>query len=148
MDAHVGTTYKCALSVIVLRTIPISDHSTIAHLPIRMIIYRMSLKQHARVAMSEVSTTPSAKPASKKRPRQSPAEKLKALQKKQAQLDAQIKNEKAKIKADERKQDTRRKIVAGAIALEHMEHDENFKVAMEQLLRKHVKDSDKHLFEI
>ena len=84
----------------------------------------------------------------KKKARKSPADKIADLQKQQAQLQARIKGEKAKLTKENRKKDTRRKIVAGAIALEHMEHDENFKVAMLDLLRKHVKDTDKALFEL
>ena len=84
----------------------------------------------------------------KKKARKTPQDKIAELQKKQSQLQAKIKDEQAKLKTAERKKDTRRKIVAGAIALEHMEHDENFKVAMNDLIRKHVKDSDKALFEL
>lgn len=44
-----------------------------------------------------------------------------ALKKREAQLRAKKQREKARIRADERKADTRRKIIAGAIALEHAE---------------------------
>ncbi len=82
-----------------------------------------------------------------KKARKSPQEKIADLQKKQDQLQAKIKNEKAKLTSEKRKMDTRRKIVAGAIALEHMEHDENFKNVMEGLLKRHLKDADRQLFE-
>ena len=77
-----------------------------------------------------------------------PEQKIADLEAKQARLAEQVKTEKAKIAGKKRKEDTRRKIVAGAIALEHMEYDENFKHVMEGLLRQHVKESDQHLFEI
>lgn len=83
----------------------------------------------------------------KKRPRKSPQDKIADLKKKQEQLQAKIKNEEAKLKGEERRKDTRRKIVAGAIALEHMEHDDNFRMTMIKLLNRHVKDSDKALFD-
>lgn len=99
---------------------------------------------------AKVSTTFSQKSTAKKplKARQSPEEKIKALEKKKNQIAEQIKNQKAKIAGQKRKEDTRRKIVAGAIALEHMTHDENFRHVMEGLLKKHVKESDLHLFEI
>ncbi len=77
----------------------------------------------------------------------SPAEKIKDLELKQSQLQARIKNEKAKIRTEARKLDTRKKVVAGAIALEHMNHDPAFAETMKKLLAEHVKESDKHLFE-
>ena len=88
------------------------------------------------------------KPKKTAKARISPEAKIIALELKQSQLAEQIKDQKAKIAGKKRKEDTRRKIVAGAIALEHMEHDENFKNVMEGLLKKHVKESDLYLFEI
>ena len=88
------------------------------------------------------------KSQAKKAPRKKPADKLAQLEKQQAQLSARIKDEKAKLSKKNRALETRRKIVAGAIALTHMEHDPNFKNVMEGLLKKHVKESDKYLFEI
>ena len=84
--------------------------------------------------------------AKSKRPTKTPEQRLADLQAKEAQLQAQIKDQKAKIRKASRKEDTRRKIVAGAIALEHMEHDPAFKQQMQQLLNTHVKESDKALF--
>lgn len=79
--------------------------------------------------------------------RKTPQQKLAELEVKQNQLKARISKEKAKISQHQRKQDTRRKIVAGAIALEHMEHDENFRHIMQGLLTRHLKESDKALFD-
>jgi len=84
----------------------------------------------------------------KKKVRQTPEQKLAALEKQQAQLKARIAKEKSKLTANQRKLDTRRKIVAGAIALEHMEHDENFRGVMEGLLKRHVTEKDKSLFDL
>ncbi len=91
--------------------------------------------------------TPPAIPTKTKRPKLTPEQKIAELEKKQNQLAERIKDEKAKISKEQRKQDTRRKIVAGAIALENMEHDENFKHVMQGLLIRHVKESDRKLFD-
>ena len=90
---------------------------------------------------------PPSQPPKKKRKSKSPEERLAELQKKQNQIAERVKAQQAKIKTDDRKKDTRRKIVTGAIALEHMEHDENFRHVMEGLLKKDVKETDLHLFE-
>lgn len=87
------------------------------------------------------------KPPRKKRKHKTPEEKLAELQEKQSKIAARVKDQKAKLKQDERKRDTRRKIVAGAIALEHMEHDENFRHVMEGLLKRYVTEKDLELFE-
>jgi hypothetical protein len=54
-------------------------------------------------------------------PRKSTTEKLQTLRKKRDQLDAQMKLLDARRKQSERKADTRRKVIAGALALEHFE---------------------------
>ena len=64
-----------------------------------------------------------------------------------AQVRAQIANENSKLAAKARKQDTRRKVIAGALALKHMEIDPNFADTMRKLLNDHVeRDEDKKLF--
>jgi len=66
--------------------------------------------------------------------RLSPEEKIALLEKEQAaaqaaakkkldQIKAKLQNEKAKVATASRKKDTRRKVIAGALALKHMEHD-------------------------
>lgn len=80
--------------------------------------------------------------------RKTPDEKLAELHAKRDQLNARIQRETAKVRSQTRKEDTRRKIIAGAIALEHCEHDPNFKQYMDDLLRRHVKDADKKLFDL
>ena len=87
------------------------------------------------------------KPTTKKAPRQSPADKIAKLEKQQAQLQARIKDEKAKISKQKRKEDTRRKIITGALVLEHMTMDENFRLEIESLIRRHAKDKDRELFD-
>lgn len=78
-----------------------------------------------------------------------PDEKLEALKKKEAEIRAQQKkkldqikakmqNEKAKIATTNRKKDTRRKVIAGALALKHMEHDPAFAETMRKLIREQV----------
>ena len=66
-----------------------------------------------------------------------------AAKKKKQQLQAQIKNAKAQIASAERKKDTRRKIIAGALALEHMQIDVNHAATMRRLIENHVKEDDK-----
>lgn len=79
--------------------------------------------------------------------KKTPAEKIADLEKKKAQLTAQIQKQKALERTADRKLDTRRKIIAGALALEHMELDPEFRQTMIRLLSRHVKESDKHLFD-
>jgi len=54
-------------------------------------------------------------------PRLTPQEKREVLIKKRAELDSQLRAVEAQHRATERKRDTRRKVLAGAIALELME---------------------------
>jgi len=84
----------------------------------------------------------------KKRAAKTPKQKIEELEQQQAQIKAKIQKERSKLSAEKRKKDTRRKIVAGAIALEHMEHDANFAEVMKGLLKRHVKETDQALFEI
>lgn len=76
------------------------------------------------------------------RQRQTPEQKLAALQAKQAQINERIRQESAKVKAQERKQDTRRKILAGAVALEHAKYDAAFAAALDQQIAKNVTRAD------
>ncbi len=64
-----------------------------------------------------------------------------------AQIRAQISNENARLTSAARKTDTRRKVIVGAIALKHMEKDQNFAEVMRGLLKKNVeREEDKKLF--
>ena len=79
--------------------------------------------------------------------RKTPAERIAAKEKKLSQLQAQIASEKARIRTQERKDDTRRKIIAGALALEHK--DVEFEATMRRLLDQYViKPSDRALFDL
>lgn len=80
--------------------------------------------------------------------RKSPDQRLKELQAKRDQLNAQIQRESAKARTAERKRDTRRKIIAGALALEHAERDPSFRETLQRLIREHVKESDRPLFDM
>lgn len=83
------------------------------------------------------------------RKRQTPEQKLAALQAKQAQLNEQIRQESAKLKAQERKQDTRRKILTGAVALEHAAHDKTFAETLNRQIAKNVtRPDDRALFNL
>lgn len=75
------------------------------------------------------------------------AEKIADLEKKEAQIRAQLNREKSKLKDDERKRDTRRKIIVGALALEHK--DSTFQETLRRLLNQYVtKPHDRALFDL
>ena len=77
--------------------------------------------------------------------RKPPEEKLADLEKQEAQLKARISRERARLKERERKQETRRKIIAGALALEHK--DGQFQAALNRLLDEYVtRPDDRALF--
>lgn len=81
--------------------------------------------------------------------RKTPEQQLEELTKKEEQLKARIQKKKAQVRAVDRKKATRRKIIAGALALEHMSHDAKFSKVMETLLREHVKrKEDRELFDL
>lgn len=74
-----------------------------------------------------------------------PQEKIADLQKRKAQIDAQLRRERSRAKEEQRKQDTRRKIIAGAIALEHK--DPHFRDTMKRLIAELVtRPEDRALF--
>ena len=77
-------------------------------------------------------------------PRKSTADRLYTLRQKREQLDAQLRALEARNKQAERKADTRRKVIAGALALEHYEKNPNsefrriiFRLLDEYVLRPH-----------
>jgi hypothetical protein len=72
---------------------------------------------------------------------------LEALKAKKAQLDARISALNARRQKEAKRLDTRRKVVAGAIALEHCEHDANFKELLGSLLNRFLtRPVDRELF--
>lgn len=68
------------------------------------------------------------------------SERIAALQEKERQIKAQLQREKARLREDERKRDTRRKIIAGALALEHK--DPAFQEQMRRLIQEYVTRPD------
>ena len=76
-------------------------------------------------------------------------EKLKKLEEKQAKLRSEIQQAKAKISKDKRKQDTKKKILIGAMILSKVADGEwpepRLKSAMDKYLDK---DSDRALFDL
>lgn len=64
-----------------------------------------------------------------------------------AQKQEQLKRLSAQERTKDRKRDTRRKILAGAIVLQHAQDDEQFKTAIDKLLNRYLtKDNDRELF--
>lgn len=71
------------------------------------------------------------------------------LLEKKRQLDAQIKALEARERQADRKRDTRRKVIAGALALEHAAYDEDFGRTLFRLLNRHVtRNQDRELFDL
>ena len=84
-------------------------------------------------------------------PRQKPTDKLEALKLKREQIDAQLKALEARQKEGDRKADTRRKVIAGALALEHMgkNGESEFARVMRSLLAEYVtRPADRALFDL
>jgi predicted nucleic acid-binding Zn-ribbon protein len=78
-----------------------------------------------------------------------PTDKLKKLKEQQAKLKAKIQLEKNRISSQERKKDTRRKIITGALALTHADQhpQSDFAKQLNALIAEHVtKDQDRALF--
>jgi hypothetical protein len=75
-------------------------------------------------------------------PRKSPEEKIAELEQQEARIKARLQREKAKLRETERKADTRRKIIAGAIALEHAAQNPTFQKEFWDLLDRAVKKAD------
>lgn len=60
-----------------------------------------------------------------------------------------LKDLNAQERVKERKRETRKKIVAGEIALQHMDINDNFKTTLNMLLNKHVtRPNDRDLFSL
>ena len=74
-------------------------------------------------------------------------ERIAALRKRRAEIDARLNQLEIREKAKERKRDTRRKVIAGAYALEHCEFDPAFKATLFGLLDQYVeREADRALF--
>ncbi len=81
-------------------------------------------------------------------PRRNMSDSKAALLKKQEQIAAQLKQIDARQKDTERKADTRRKVIAGALALEHLRQhpDSEFGRVLFRLLNEHVEERARPLF--
>lgn len=76
------------------------------------------------------------------REKKTPEQQLAELKRKQDQIKARIQKTNAKLQGEARKKDTRRKIIAGALALEHAAIDQAFGDTLNRLLFRHVERSD------
>ena len=70
--------------------------------------------------------------------RRTPEERISELEKQRDQINARLQKERAKISAQKRKDDTRRKIIVGAALLTHAEHDTSVKAQLWRILDQHV----------
>ena len=66
--------------------------------------------------------------------RRTPEERISELEKQRDQINARLQKERAKVSAQKRKDDTRRKIIVGAALLAHAEHDDTVKVQLWRIL--------------
>lgn len=74
-------------------------------------------------------------------------DRLEKLKEQRSQLDARIRDMEARVRQQERKDDTRRKVLAGALALEHAEKDSDFgRILRELLARGLTRPRDRELF--
>ena len=81
--------------------------------------------------------------------RKTPNDKIAELEEKRGQIEALIQKHKARARVEERKRDTRRKIIAGALALEHASIDPQFRAAMQKLIEQNVtREGDRELFDL
>jgi hypothetical protein len=73
-----------------------------------------------------------------------------ALEKRAAEIANQLKALNARETAQERKNDTRRKVIAGALALEHRAKNpgDDFSKKLDALLHEYVKPNDRALFDL
>ncbi|TWB34328.1 hypothetical protein [Nitrospirillum pindoramense] len=81
--------------------------------------------------------------------RKTAADKLEELRKKREELDARIQAVSTRQKNEQRKADTRRKVIAGALALEHLEKnsESDFAKQLVRLLDEYViRPHDRELF--
>ena len=70
--------------------------------------------------------------------RKTPQERIANLERQHAQIKARLNRERAKITAQKRKDDTRRKIIAGAALFAHANHNPAFKEQIWHILNTHV----------
>lgn len=74
-------------------------------------------------------------------------DRIQKLKDRKSQIEAQLKKLEAQARAKERRQDTRRKIIAGALALKHAEIDTAFGETLHSLIDRHTTNKlDRELF--
>ena len=74
------------------------------------------------------------------------AERLAALKQREAALKAKIARIENKAKTEDRKRDTRRKIIVGGAVMAHARHDADFRRLLQEVLKEVVtKDADKEV---
>ena len=77
------------------------------------------------------------------------SDRLEKLRQQQEKLKRKIALEQSRLRDQERKRDTRRKIIAGALVLKHAEIHPAFRETLHELLDKFVeRDEDRALFEL
>ena len=78
-----------------------------------------------------------------------PKEKIAELEAAREKLNARLSAERAKLRRQKRKNETRRKIVIGSVVLAHAEHDENFNELLWTVLKNRViRPADRELLEL
>lgn len=77
-----------------------------------------------------------------------PSPRLQKLQQQQEALKAKIRREEQKLKTAQRKDDTRRKILIGALVLKATETDPQLKTRLDQLLRSLKRNDERALFNL
>ena len=70
--------------------------------------------------------------------RRTPEERISELEKQRDQINARLQKERARVSAQKRKDDTRRKIIIGAALLAHAEYDDTVKAQLWRILDQHV----------
>ena len=77
-----------------------------------------------------------------------PSPRLQKLQQQQEALKAKIRREEQKLKSAQRKADTRRKILIGALVLKAAETDPQLKTRLDQLLHSLKRNDERALFNL
>lgn len=76
------------------------------------------------------------------------AKQIEKLEKRQAQLQAQIQNLKARDRSKQEREDTRRKILVGAYMIDQAREKNTYATLVAKLDKYLIRDSDRKLFEL
>lgn len=74
-------------------------------------------------------------------------ERLERLERLAKQASARLDNAKARLKSEERKQDTRRKIIMGSLLIDAAQKDPHWRNLFDQLMRRVDREHDRKAFE-